>query len=115
MKIVRTILTVVVVLALLIWAGITLSNNKKKSEEETRIVAQVNDRVAVNVAQVKTETLSSDYVANGNFKTYQEMMFESEISGKITRELVDEGSYVSIRQTLAIIRADTQSIELTAA
>ena len=115
MKIVRTIITIVVVLGLLIWGGITLVNNKKKSEEETQIVAQKNDRVAVNVAQVKIENISTDYVANGTFEPYQEMMFPSEISGKITRVLVDEGSYVNVGQTLAIIRGDTQSIDLTAA
>lgn len=115
MKIVRTILTVAIVLALLIWAGFTLVGNKKKSKEETSIVAQVNDRVAVNVAQVKIENISADYIANGTFEPFQEMMFPSEISGKITRVLVDEGSYVRVGQTLAIIRADAQSIDLTAA
>src|SRR5690606_12427995 len=115
MKIVRTIITLVVVLGLLIWGGITLVNNKKKSEEETKIVAQKNESVAVNVAQVKIEDINTDYVANGTFEPYQEMMFPSEISGKITRVLVDEGSYVSVGQTLAIIRGDTQSIDLTAA
>src|SRR5690606_10279370 len=115
MKIVRTIITLVVVLGLLIWGGITLVNNKKKSEEETKIVAQKNESVAVNVAQVKIEDINTDYVANGTFEPYQEMMFPSEISGKITRVLVDEGSYVSVGQCLPIVGGDTQSIDRIAA
>lgn len=115
MKIVRTILTVVVVLALLVWAGFTLVGNKKKSEEETRIVAQVNDSIAVNVSQVSFQNINTDYIANGTFEPFQEMMFPSEVSGKVVRVLVDEGSYVKAGQTLAVIRGDSQSIDLTAA
>lgn len=115
MKIVRTILTIVVVLGLLVWAGFTLVGNKKKSEEETRIVAQVNDSIAVNVSRVSFQNINTDYVANGTFEPFQEMMFPSEVGGKVIRVLVDEGSYVRIGQTLAVIRGDSQSIDLTAA
>lgn len=115
MKIVRIILTVVIVGALLVWGGMTLVNNKKKSEEETKIVAEVNESVAVNVAKVQFENMNVDYVANGTFEPFQEMKFPSEVSGKVLRVLVDEGSYVRIGQTLAVIRGDSQSIDLTAA
>lgn len=115
MKILRTIIAVIIVVALLVWAGFTLAKNKKKSEEETQIVAQVNDKIAVNVDQVKLENMTSDYIVNGTFEPYQEMMFPSEISGKITRVLVDEGSYVKVGQTLVVIRGDSQNIDLTAA
>lgn len=115
MKIVRTLLIILVVLALVGWGVYTLMNNKKKSEEETSIVAQVNDSIAVNVAQVSFQNINTDYVANGTFEPYQEMMFPSEVGGKVTRVLVDEGSAVRIGQTLAIIRGDSQSIDLTAA
>src|SRR5690606_22576708 len=115
MKIVKNILIAVVVIGLLVWAGMTLVNNKKKSEEETAIVAQVNDSIAVNVAQVKFENINTDYVANGTFEPFQEMIFPSEVSGKVMRVLVDEGSYVRVGQTVAVIRGDSQSIDLTAA
>lgn len=115
MKIVRIILTVVIVGGLLFWGATTLINNKKKSEEETKIVAQVNERVAVNVDQVKFENINLNYVANGTFEPFQEMKFPSEVSGKVMRVLVDEGSYVRVGQTLAVIRGDSQSIDLTAA
>ncbi len=115
MKIVKNILIAVVVIGLLIWAGMTLMNNKKKSEEETEIVAQVNDSIAVNVATVEFKNINTDYVANGTFEPFQEMIFPSEVSGKVMRVMVDEGSYVRVGQTLAVIRGDSQSIDLTAA
>lgn len=115
MKIVRIILTVVIVGGLLIWGGMTLVNNKKKSEEETKIVAEVNESIAVNVAKVQFENMNVNYVANGTFEPFQEMKFPSEVSGKVLRVLVDEGSYVRVGQTLAVIRGDSQSIDLTAA
>jgi len=115
MKILKNILTAVVVLGLLAWGAITLINNKKKSEEETKIVAQVNDSIAVNVAKVSYQNINTDYVANGTFEPFQEMIFPSEISGKVLRVLVDEGSYVKVGQTVAIIRGDSQSVDLAAA
>src|SRR5690606_14853938 len=115
MKIVKNLLIAVVVIGLLVWAGMTLVNNKKKSEEETKIVAQVNDSIAVNVSKVEFQNINTDYVANGTFEPFQEMIFPSEVSGKVLRVLVDEGSYVKVGQTLAIIRGDSQSIDLSAA
>ncbi len=115
MKIVRIILTVIIVGALLVWGGMTLVNNKKKSEEETKIVAEVNESVAVNVDQVKFENIATDYLANGTFEPFQQMVFPSEIGGKVLKVMVDEGSYVRVGQTLAVIRGDSQSVDLTAA
>jgi membrane fusion protein (multidrug efflux system) len=115
MKIVKNLLIAVVVIGLLVWAGMTLVNNKKKSEEETKIVAQVNDSIAVNVSKVEFQNINTDYVANGTFEPFQEMIFPSEVAGKVLRVMVDEGSYVRVGQTLAVIRGDSQSIDLTAA
>lgn len=115
MKIVRTLITLLVVVGLLIWAGMTLSNNKKRSEEETRIVAQSNDSISVNVSTVAYKNIDTDYIVNGIFEPYQELDFPSETSGKVLRVLVKEGSNVQAGQTLAVIRSDQQSIDLSAA
>ncbi len=115
MKVFKRILTLIIVIGLLIWGGITLVNNKKISEEETRIVAQGNDSIAVNVAEVSYEKINTNYIANGTFQAMQELTFPSEVSGKVMRVLVEEGERVKQGQTLAIIRADAQSIDLSAA
>lgn len=115
MKILKRILTVVIIIGLLVWAGITLMNNKKKSEEEISIVAKQNDSIAVNIAQVSYEKINSDYVANGTFLPLQELMLTSEAPGKVVRLLVREGEKVKAGQTLAVIRGDAQSVDLSTA
>lgn len=115
MKGLKNIIIAVVAIVLLVLAGYVLVNNKKKSEEETKIVAQENDKVSVNVSEIKYENINSDYLANGTFEPFQQMTFPSETGGKVIKVLVDEGSYVHVGQTLAIIRGDRQSVDLTAA
>lgn len=115
MKIFKIIISIIIVVGLLIWGGMTLVNNKKKSEEETALVAQGIDSISVNVSQVKFQNMNTDYVVNGNFEPFQELKFPSETSGKVLRVLVKEGDQVQVGQTLAVIRSDQQSIDLSAA
>ena len=115
MKIVKIIIWIVVGLALIAWAGVTLKNNKAKSEAETQIVAKGVDSIAVDIAQVSYKVLNTDYLANGTFEPIQELEFPSEVSGKVLKVLVSEGDYVKTGQTLAIIRSDQQSIDLSTA
>lgn len=115
MKILKNIIAVVVVVGLIVWAGFTLVNNKKKSEEEISIVAQQNDSIAVQIAKVSYEKINSDYIANGTFLPLQELMITSEAPGKVTKILVKEGQRVKAGQTLAIIKGEAQSVDLSTA
>lgn len=115
MKIVKNLIAIIIVVGLLIWGGLTLSNNKKRSEEETRIVAQSNDSISVNVSTVAYRNIETDFLVNGIFEPEQELNFPSETAGKVVRVLVEEGSRVHVGQTLAVIRSDQQSIDLSAA
>ena len=101
-----------VLVVILIAAGVyTLINNKKKNEAETAIVAQKNTDISVNATQVKYEHITTDYSSNGTFAPYQELSFPSEISGRIVRVLVDEGSYVKAGQTVATIKKDQLEVD----
>ena len=101
-----------VIAVILIAAGVyTLINNKKQNEAETAIVAQKNTDVSVNVTQAKYEHINNDYSANGTFAPYQELSFPSEISGRIVRVFVDEGSYVRAGQTVATIKKDQLEVD----
>lgn len=115
MKIFKNILTVIIIIGLLVWGGITLVKNKRISEEETRFVAMQNDSVAVNVAQVSYQQIQTEYIANGIFRAEQELEITSEIPGKVIRVMVEEGEKVKQGQTLAVIRGEAQSIDLGAA
>lgn len=115
-KLIRIFTTVIILAGVLVLIGSVLANNKKKNAQQTAVVAQTTGSdVAVRVSPVKKETISLDFSANGNFAPAQQMNFAAENSGRVTRVLVDEGSYVRRGQTLAIIKTDVLSIDLETA
>ncbi|HUP12228.1 MAG TPA: efflux RND transporter periplasmic adaptor subunit, partial [Niastella sp.] len=111
-KIVKIIVTIVVIIVALGAIAKVLSNNKKKSEEKTRIVAQTNASVSVRIDTVSSAVPELDVIANGNFAPAQELKLASEKSGRVVNVLVDEGSYVHNGQTVATIRVDQLSVDL---
>ena len=115
-KIIRAGITIGVLIGVLVLIGSVLANNKKKNAEKTAVVAQTTGGdVAVRVSPVQKQSIELDFSANGNFAPAQQMNFASENSGRVTRVLVDEGSYVRRGQTLAIIKTDVLSIDLETA
>ena len=106
----KIIITIVVIAASLGIIGYILTNNKKKNEAKTAIVAEKNASVSVKIDTVKTEEVSLDFVSNGNFEPIQELKFSAEKSGKVTKVLVKEGDYVTVGQTLAIVRSDVINV-----
>lgn len=111
----KNITTGIIIIAALALIGFILANNKKANEEKIAIVAEKNASVSVKVATVKTEEVSLDFVANGNFEPKQELSLEAEKSGKVTKVLVKEGDRVTIGQTLAIMRGDAINVNAQAA
>lgn len=115
-KFMSTILTVAIIAGAIVLIGWVLNNNKKKNAAKTAIVAQSGtSEVAVRISPVQKEALATDFSANGNFIPAQQLNFAAENSGRVTRVLVDEGSYVRKGQTLAIIKADVLNIDLESA
>lgn len=111
----KGIITVVSIIAVFALIGWVLSNNKKKNQEKTAIVAQGSGDVAVRTAIIKKNAVDLDFSVNGNFQAAQQLTFTAENSGRITRILVDEGSRVSKGQLLATIDAETLTADLEAA
>ena len=108
----KKIIYILVAVALIVWAGFTLAGNKQKQAEETAIVAEQSAFVSVRVDTVKTEVINASYRANGNFAPFQDLKLASERGGQVVKVLVQEGAKVSVGQTLAVIKADLQSVEL---
>lgn len=115
-KIIRAGITIAVLVGVLVLIGSVLANNKKKNAEKTAVVAEIaSSDVAVRVSPVQKQSIALDFSANGNFAPAQQMNFAAENSGRVTRVLVDEGSYVRKGQTLAIIKTDVLNIDLETA
>ena len=108
----KKVIYIIIAVALVVLAGFKLMSNKQKQAEETAIVAEQNAFVSVRVDTVKSETINAEYRANGNFAPYQDLKLASERGGRVIKVLAEEGSKVSVGQTLAIIKADLQSVEL---
>lgn len=109
----KKVLYIVAGIAVIGLIAFILTNNKKKNENETEQISKTNSSVAVRIDTVKTEVPNLDYTANGTFAPSQELEFPAENSGRVVKVLVDEGSPVRIGQTLAVIKGDQLSIEVS--
>jgi membrane fusion protein (multidrug efflux system) len=106
----KNIIIVVVILGALALIAVKLNKNKAENKAKTDIVAEKNAAVSVKTAQVKTEDLSLDFLANGNFQPIQELTFSAEKSGKVISVLVKEGDYVNVGQAMLIVRSDVINV-----
>ncbi|MDR7369576.1 efflux RND transporter periplasmic adaptor subunit [Flavobacterium aquidurense] len=106
----KTIITIVIIIAALALIGFVLNKNKKENKEKTDIVAEKNAAVSVKISPVKTEEVSLDFVANGNFQPIQQLTFSAEKSGKVISVLAKEGDYVKVGQTLLTMRGDVINV-----
>lgn len=114
-SIIRTVVTVVILIGAVSLIGWVLTNNKKKNEAKTAVVAQTGGDIAVRTYAVQKQTVEQNFGVNGNFAPARQMNFAAENSGRVVRVLVDEGSRVTRGQTLAIIDAGTLGIDLESA
>lgn len=106
----KIIITIVIIVGALALIGYVLTKNKEENKAKTDIVAEKNAAVSVKVTPVKTEQISLDFVANGNFQPIQELTFSAEKSGKVISVLVKEGDYVKVGQTLLTMRGDVINV-----
>ncbi|MGV3657926.1 MAG: efflux RND transporter periplasmic adaptor subunit, partial [Chitinophagaceae bacterium] len=112
----KIVLTIAIIAGVLALVGFVLTNNKKKNEAKTAVVAETGtNEVAVRISPAQEQTIDMDFTANGNFEPARQMNFAAENAGRVVRILVDEGSYVRAGQTLAVINADQISIDLESA
>lgn len=102
----RGIITAIVIILAVAGIALVLTNNKKKNEAKTAIVAEGSGAISVRTAVIKKESINLDFSVNGTFAANQELDFLSENAGRITKIFVDEGAHVSKGQVLANIDAE---------
>lgn len=108
----KVVITGIIVIAALAGIMYVLNNHKAENQAQTDIVGQTNSHVAVRVETVDFREVNGQYIANGTFTPKQEVKISAETPGLVTRVLVDEGSYVKAGQTLAVIKADQQNVNV---
>lgn len=114
-SIVKVIMNLTILVGVLFLISWVLSNNKKKNEEKTSLVAQSSNEIAVKTQSVSYKVLDLGFKVNGNFEPWREMDFATENAGRVVSILVKEGSRVVPGQTLAVINADLLNSDLESA
>ncbi|MCK7558559.1 efflux RND transporter periplasmic adaptor subunit [Chitinophaga sedimenti] len=86
---------------------------QKENVEKTEIVKTSNSgAVPVLVEKAAKTEFDRQFTANGNFAPVRELTYLSETSGRITKLLVDEGSFVSQGAMLARVDDELLSTDL---
>ncbi|MFV0605433.1 MAG: efflux RND transporter periplasmic adaptor subunit [Niabella sp.] len=109
----KIVVPIAITLAVLAGIIFVLNKNKASNAAQTALVAQKNTGVAVRAAIADYKDLTSEYTTNGLFTANREVMISSEVSGRVVRVFVDEGSVVSAGQTLAVVEGDKQNVSLS--
>lgn len=112
----KTIIYILVALALTAIAVIKLKNNKDATVER---VYHFNKEAPINVQVItlKTESVDNDISYPGTFEPNKETKISTDIQGKINSVLVDVGSVVRKGQTLiqldnSLLKLQLQSVEI---
>src|SRR5690554_2638625 len=108
----KVVITGIIVIAALAGIMYILNSHKAKNEAHTDVVAQKNAYVSVRVENADFKEVNGQYIANGTFAPKQEVKISAETPGLVTRVLVGEGSKVKAGQTLAVIKADQQNVNV---
>ena len=111
----KALIYIIVAAVLIGLAAYKITDNKNKQTAEVAEVAKQVDKINVNVETVSREDINTEYSANGTFIPKQELMFPSEIAGRVVKVFVQEGSRVGVGQTLAIIKKDAIEVDMTQA
>lgn len=111
-KIITTIVILAAAVATIAWV---LKHNKAKNKAKTDVVAQAAGDVAVKTSTVQNLALDLDFAVNGNFAPWAQMDFAAESSGRVVKLLADEGTYVKVGQTLAIVDAGILNVDMESA
>ena len=108
----KVVITGIIIIASLAGIMYVLNNHKAENQAHTEVVAQKNSQVAVRIETADFKEVNGEYIANGTFAPKQEVKISAETPGLVTRVLVDEGSHVKAGQTLAVIKADQQNVNV---
>lgn len=93
-----------------------LNANKKANADKTEFVKQSNSGdVPVLTEKVARVEFDQQFSVNGNFEPARELTFMSEVSGRITKLMVDEGTYVKQGQIMARIDDELLGTDLQSA
>ncbi len=111
----KTIIALIVIVALVSIGAYVLTNNKERMKEKTELAKVVNATVPVQVAVTKREALGGSFTATGSFSPSKQVVISTESAGKIVSISADEGQFVRQGQLLASMEYETLEADVKSA
>ncbi|MEQ9217602.1 MAG: efflux RND transporter periplasmic adaptor subunit [Cyclobacteriaceae bacterium] len=105
----KTIIAIIIIIALVIISAYVLKNNKERMKEKTELAKVANATIPVQIAVTKREALGGSFTATGSFSPFRQVIVSTEAAGKFVNISVDEGRFVQQGQLLA--RMEYESLE----
>ncbi len=105
----KTIITSIIIIALVSVGAYVLKNNKSRMKEKTELAKVVNATIPIEAAITKREALAGSFTTTGSFSPSREVVVSTEAAGKIVNISVDEGQFVQQGKLLA--RMEYQTLE----
>ncbi len=93
-------INILIVLAIIAAVIIVLRMNKKANQQKTDFASVVSTAIPVQIDVVKQEEYTTDFKSNGTLDPIKELVYVSDVAGRVINILTDKGSWVSKGQTL---------------
>ncbi|MBX2900305.1 MAG: efflux RND transporter periplasmic adaptor subunit [Cyclobacteriaceae bacterium] len=111
----KTIIAILVIIALVLTGAYVLRNNKAAMKEKTELAKVVNATIPVQAAVTMKEALGGNFTVTGNFSPYSEVIVSTEAAGKIINISVEEGQFVQEGRLLARMEYETFEADVKSA
>lgn len=111
-RIIRYIITTLVLVFLVVLIGWQLNKNKSTMEDNAEIANEKMTVFPVTIVSLQSETLSQNFNISGEFEPLHDLRFVSETAGRITSVKVKNGDYVKKGQVIAQLDNEQVRIDL---
>jgi len=105
MKSKKTILSVIIIIAIAAMVIVRLASNKRGFEEQLKLISEFNTTVPVITDTVKYKQSETEFSVNGTFNPLQDVTIVSEAQGKIVSIVAEAGDNVKTGQIIASIES----------
>ena len=102
-KLITNLIVLALILAVSALIFTQLRKNKEVIKENTELSQKVNDKIPVNVADVKDIEFTNSFTTDGNFAPSQKTTVIADMPGKITQLNIRDGAYVAKGSVLAVL------------
>ena len=93
-------INILVVLAIIAAVILVLRMNKRTNQQKTDLASVVSSSIPVQIDVVKQEEYTTDFKSNGTLEPIKELVYVSDVSGRVINILIDKGAWVLKEQTL---------------